>query len=60
MRMADYLSRFPSAGATEENYYDENFTVAKALYPRDQLKPRGQLVHQTQIPTVEGVRSCAY
>ena len=58
--MADYLSRFPSAGAPETSYYDENFTVAKALYPRDQLKPRGHLVHQIQIPTVEGVRSCAH
>ena len=65
--MADYLSRFPSAAAPETSHYDETFTVAtlrktnEALYPGDQLNPRGQTVNKTQkIPTVEGVGSCVH
>ena len=52
--MADYLSRFPSAAAPDTSHYDANFTVAKvrmideALYPWDQLKPRGQTVNKIQ------------
>ena len=63
--MADNLSRFPSAALSETCHHDENFTVARirmineALFPRDQLNPRGQTVNKIQkIPAVEGVRTC--